>query len=487
MRGIKYLLLFCIMSVSVNLFGQEIETLIFSDIFNDKVPGKERISIPILSKEQRLSNKATTILRSYSDVPIEVQKCIEFAVIIWESNIENSQPLKIKFEYADIDEDIRTEVVYNSLGGVLYPYSLCVYNGTVPSHNSNSYDGTIYINKNKPWDYSVGEKISANENNLTYGLVRAIGRILGFGSTIKINNNGNYYFGSKRAFSYFDGLITTSDNKFLTNIPLMGGKENIELTSFVNDESREFFVKELISDYKLAKGPYTKNKLPLTLMEKGLMASEIETGDYNLQIDNITKSILGFLGWNILDNNKIAIRSNEIGENGIASAYEEHLFYIDSSMSEITNPKWTFRMPLRNGKESVVSLNDKGLKCIVPQIENEELYDVTVDGVICCTLEFSCMNNGNEIKAYPFKVYLELKPKVQAKIIEVKDNSPYDSYDAFYEVTYTGSESIMISVEEEYGSRLKTWHINEPFYVKGVADHITAPFYAWIDFIVENK
>lgn len=45
----------------------------------------------------------------------------------------------------------------------------------------------------------------------------------------------------------------------------------------------------------------------------------------------------------------------------------------------------------------------------------------------------------------------------------------------------------MISVEEEYGSRLKTWHINEPFYVKGVADHITAPFYAWIDFIVENK
>lgn len=227
MRGIKYLLLFCIMSVSVNLFGQEIETLIFSDIFNDKVPGKERISIPILSKEQRLSNKATTILRSYSDVPIEVQKCIEFAVIIWESNIENSQPLKIKFEYADIDEDIRTEVVYNSLGGVLYPYSLCVYNGTVPSHNSNSYDGTIYINKNKPWDYSVGEKISANENNLTYGLVRAIGRILGFGSTIKINNNGNYYFGSKRAFSYFDGLITTSDNKFLTNIPLMGGGKKI--------------------------------------------------------------------------------------------------------------------------------------------------------------------------------------------------------------------------------------------------------------------
>lgn len=102
-------MLFCIMSVSVNLFGQEIETLIFSDIFNDKVPGKERISIPILSKEQRLSNKATTILRSYSDVPIEVQKCIEFAVIIWESNIENSQPLKIKFEYADIDEDILLE------------------------------------------------------------------------------------------------------------------------------------------------------------------------------------------------------------------------------------------------------------------------------------------------------------------------------------------------------------------------------------------
>ena len=45
----------------------------------------------------------------------------------------------------------------------------------------------------------------------------------------------------------------------------------------------------------------------------------------------------------------------------------------------------------------------------------------------------------------------------------------------------------MVSVEEEYSARLKTWYIREPFYATGIADHITSPYYAWIDFTAENQ
>ena len=46
---------------------------------------------------------------------------------------------------------------------------------------------------------------------------------------------------------------------------------------------------------------------------------------------------------------------------------------------------------------------------------------------------------------------------------------------------------IKVSVEEEYSSILMSKYIYEPIIAKGVADHITDAFYAWIDFTAENK
>lgn len=81
----------------------------------------------------------------------------------------------------------------------------------------------------------------------------------------------------------------------------------------------------------------------------------------------------------------------------------------------------------------------------------------------------------------------DMKPTITVKILEITDNAPFDSYNVHYEVTYTGASSLTVSVEEEYGSRLSTKRYSDPSPIIGVADHITAPFCAWIDFSAANE
>ena len=72
-------------------------------------------------------------------------------------------------------------------------------------------------------------------------------------------------------------------------------------------------------------------------------------------------------------------------------------------------------------------------------------------------------------------------------IERIVDNYPLSSYDAYYKVKYRGASSMTVSVEEEYGSKLKSSRVKEPYIGTGVIKAITAPYYAWMDFVVENK
>ncbi|WP_290431108.1 hypothetical protein [Muribaculum intestinale] len=184
----------------------------------------------------------------------------------------------------------------------------------------------------------------------------------------------------------------------------------------------------------------------------------------------------------------IKIISDDVPDTGLASAYEPHTFRIDAGSLSITNPKWTLQLPLADGSFSTISLPDTGLSCTVPKIDNEEQYQINVDGDIEAKLYFSCTSNGRELNATPFKISLELKPIIKYATIEkIVDNSPYYSYDAHFKVKYYGADKILVTVEEEYGAKMKAQFIYEPLIAYGIADHITSLFYAWIDFTAENK
>ena len=184
----------------------------------------------------------------------------------------------------------------------------------------------------------------------------------------------------------------------------------------------------------------------------------------------------------------VKIISNTVPETGITSAYYSHQFTIEESDWDISNPQWELVLPESNGDSETTTLTDDNFSCTTPPISDENKYKINSDGVIEGQLFFSCVINGKEINAIPFNIYFELKPVIEsATILEIKDNAPYKSYDAYFKVVYRGAERIKVSVEEEYSAKIFSQYIYEPYIAYGVADHITSPYYAWIDFVAENK
>lgn len=184
----------------------------------------------------------------------------------------------------------------------------------------------------------------------------------------------------------------------------------------------------------------------------------------------------------------ISIVSEDVPETGRASAYQPHGFRIEGAGLSVTEPQWVLQLPLANGGQESLELEDEALSCTIVPIGDGSKYRVDSDGSIEGQLRFTCLVDGEKAEAAPFRLHLELKPLIEYAAIErIEDNSPYDSYDAYYVVKYYGAEKVKVSVEEEYSSKVKTWYVDEPYIARGVADHIAASYYAWLIFTVENE
>ena len=241
--------------------------------------------------------------------------------------------------------------------------------------------------------------------------------------------------------------------------------------------------------YQLAEPPYTKDNPPFVFIKdmNSLMKGDLSTGDYILNVDEATRAILRDLGWDAPATALISIAGDDVDDTGLASAYSSHKFRINKGNLSISDPKWVLELPLADGKTQSMQLPDNNLSCTTPSIKNEKDYKINSDGDIEAQLKFTCTIDGVEAKA-SFKIYFELKPLIEYAVIErIEDNAPYDSYNAYYKVKYRGAEKIQIYVEEEYAPKVKYSVINEPYIAHGMADHITAPFFAWINFVAENE
>ena len=60
-------------------------------------------------------------------------------------------------------------------------------------------------------------------------------------------------------------------------------------------------------------------------------------------------------------------------------------------------------------------------------------------------------------------------------------------FDVYYEVFCTDADRLIVSVDEEYGARIKEWVFDEPDMVSGVAPNISSLHGVWIDFTAENE
>lgn len=472
------------------VFAQDYVDIVYSDSYTS---GSKyaTLNTSMLTKEQRASSQSSSIIITNEDELDEnTLIAVKYAKSVWESIISNSVNLFIEVKIADIEEDIRTTVKYQKNNGILIPTSLAAYIHQSADRDYSYPDGIIYIRSNTSWDYGLNSNKSPEGLNLAYGIIRAIARTLGFGSSILMDQNGNYMFADKRYHTIFNTMVHNSSNIKLNTLSINGGRPSNELKTFIENPAQTFWISGNNGEYKLSSPPYDLNNPPFVYLEdvNSLMKKDLLIGDYILQVDNKTLDILNTLGWNTIKANSLTISSDDVSDNGLASAYASHNFRINTGNQSISAPKWFLHLPLKNGEIQKIQLQDNNLSCTTPIIENEDLFKINLDGDIEAKLHFSCTIDGKEVKANPFKIFFELKPFIEyANIEKIVDNSPLDSYDAYYKVKYRGADKIKVSVEEEFSSKLKSNYLYEPYIAYGIADHITSPFYAWIDFIAENK
>lgn len=193
--------------------AQEITTVEYSDSYAQRA-GSTMKRVPMLSKEERTGTQSSTINIKYAnDIGDEYKKAIEYAASVWGSYIVNSVPIYIEVRLAEIEEDIRTIVKYGTKDGLKVPTALIAYKEHPEIRDNTTPDGTIAINALTNWDFGLNENSTENAPNLAYGVMRAIARILGFGSDVVIDNAGNYKFSDKREHAIFNTLVENGSGK----------------------------------------------------------------------------------------------------------------------------------------------------------------------------------------------------------------------------------------------------------------------------------
>ena len=443
--------------------------------------------VGILPKDMRLNKFGSDIKINHSELPDSILKCVLFAKDIWESSIYCSVPIIIDLEYKPIGPEIEIDVTYLYTEKGLIPNTL--YKSQVKGAD-NLTDGIIRINSNVEWNCSVATDLNSGCPNLTFALLRSFAKIFGFSSAIRKDNDGMLYWSGKRQHTIFDKCIKSSDNMSICDYGLNRGKPSRQLTDFLSSENRQFYFGEKNSLYELEKTPFSDGSvLSYFKDDNSMMSFNRSKGSCFLRVDSLIRSVLKEFGWGAIKRPAIEIVCDEAGDNGIMSAYSSHSFRIKSDANaSVTAPRWQLSLPLADGNEEKILLNDTGFSCTIPAIENEGRYLVNVNGDIYACLNFSCQINGTEVHADQYRISLELKPSIEyINIVDVKQYPDQQTYDIKFEVKYHGSDHIDISVEEEYGSWLKNKSIYEPFWAQCVCEQIPAPFSAWIDFSVANE
>lgn len=185
----------------------------------------------------------------------------------------------------------------------------------------------------------------------------------------------------------------------------------------------------------------------------------------------------------------VEIIGRDMDSTGLVSSYTGHDFYIGGAdAAYLDHICWKYILPSSDGKENVVIQKSDTKDFSTPQIDDASKYHININGDIDAKIVLEGEVRGQKISCV-YNLTLELKPRIKnVKVVKIVSNMPkYDSYDVYYDVEYVGSDELFISVEEEYGGAMSSQIIKEPFYAHVKSEYITAPYYAWIHILAENK
>ena len=439
------------------------------------------------TKAERNSSTKGFISLYFDDaVPDSMRIALTAAKEYWESKIPIQQEVIICAEMASLDSDVATEVYAGYSEDVSYygyPTALVSQLSGDVKGTIESPDGIIYINSNKQWNCSFSNNSSEGLNVYTMGL-RSIAITFGFGSSIL-----QYYDDQDRKYKYIFGCIAGSsfDKRISNGINFITDFQegSQELEDFITSEN--IYVKGQNDEYHLySSNPFIQSKSLVYLDEPtSLMHYNIGDGDKFFTIDNITIDILNGLGWNIQPSSDVSkIKCNNIGDDGIGSAYTSHTFSLQTSSASQYN--WKFYLKNSFGNYTLTSSGTNSTFTI-PEITSTENYYINLNGDIEGRIECEYTVNGKTNKAKPFSVSLELKPTILSVDNVMINQIDDDLFMVSFTVQYRGADYIAVGLEVENDPVLAETLFKEPFLAHVTTGRLSIHNNNWVHIRVYNK
>ena len=452
----------------IKLPSQNLQMIYYSEDCNyDGV----KILVSEMAKSRRLAKTGGggTIKVVYgTSMPDSLKVAVDVASSVWKDymNVGDMLVLQIKYGETTSDNDIKTGVLYGSMDGKLY-YPVSLYRKLSPAQviRSDGYDAVIEINNQVKWCVGLGEENAQNPKKLSFALLREIGRCLGYGSSVKKDSRGNVRFEFTNGMSVFDKSVLAEDGSRMESL---SNRDVQKFKNFVQQECGYLYVGDKMDSRKIY-APIQFDELkslkysinPQSIMYYG------DLGEMDLCVDDVTIEVLSSMGWNFeKKKDAVWIIGDNMNADGIASAYQEHKFQVQTTEGVLSNHEWTFELTLKNGDKTIVETSQEE-EFIIPAIVNEEDYEHTLEGDIKGLITYRGLLNGVMVSCQ-YSVTLELKPHIlKVEIISLTPTT-YDPsyYDALIDIYYEGTHYVHISTEEELTPLSKTYFSDIPYYTR---------------------
>lgn len=181
---------------------------------------------------------------------------------------------------------------------------------------------------------------------------------------------------------------------------------------------------------------------------------------------------------------------DDFDENGVLTAWRDHVFYLSDEIKDIDNGRWHFTIPLTY-ETFETDLEDNAQSCVVTKLfDYFHLEDAIAssDGIMTCILDYSYYKDGILFQLEPVEVKLDLRPKIfEVNFPEIEFNESKTFYIIHFEVKYGGDNMIYMSAESEYSFTSRSEYLRQPEIATGITMRLDAEGYSWIDFMVSNK
>jgi len=441
---------------------------------NKKLPAKAR----------RLSSaKGNINLVYFEDVPDSIKTAISVAANLWESKITNNREIYIAVFFEPLEPETAMELevyYYADVESELLGCPMALASQILDKQFGEEYspDGTIIFNTGINWDCSFTGNMTG-EYNMTTMASRGIARCLGFGSSVVPSSAKNYEYYYNWP-SFFDKLLY-SDSERLTDLE----QNSDEMAAFI--QSNNVYINTAYSTYKIYAPAVYDPGLSLSYFddENSLMSYSLGKGNSALAIDENTIDVLRTIGWNLPETG-LRIKSADISDNGIASSYIGHSFYIDRGDKSLSNYQWKFLLKNKTGQFELIS-SGSDETFTIEKIVSPDNYFINLNGDIEGRIECTYYIDGEMQNAVPFSLSMELEPAILSiDNVEKHHTSTYGFYLTFT-VKYTGADNLVARVEEDYSFGERVYWSYEPYIAHVKTGIITNLYYSWVTVTVENQ